>query len=509
VYILNQYLFKDNAMKKIMMLLFSLLAFSTISINAEGIYPFVYIPGMFDNGDFETPDSLLVQQCTAFGGFYDLNYFTDDFSYDKGPIHCSSTIVGSKYQRLSVVNTIGTYRTNIPLWLMGDRFFCLMQGKAPGLKSWRRLTNYEGNDYEGIINMDGNEIHFRGLIEEIWARYGKTVNFVRTKNGLRVTLESSSDGAYAGSYSNPDGYFTKPDEIGFNLVVHSSGGIALRRYIQLCEKEGLNHHVKSIVNLSVPQQGASMKYALKRAFPKLIRQAMNKFEASIENGSITVASSTGAERTYTYSELAKMTRINMMYGDKAGAKLLRKIVGDYILYHIPFDGHKRVLGTDPALWDLDPRHRLIKMLGRVPLPEDIPIYNYKVLRAYAPMFVEVGKFLELGKNDGVVDYRDTGLDHLPNFNNLDITNYEVERANHIPFPYIEPLYELHDTVDQFYGFLKILVKEKMNRDEGVFVVHALLKAIIVEFGLDLEYFLENEDFSVIDYFAENPVDFNE
>ena len=107
----------------------------------------------------------------------------------------------------------------------------------------------------------------------------------------------------------------------------------------------------------------------------------------------------------------------------------------------------------------------------------------------------------------VVDFRDTGVDHIPDFNTLNNTDFIVNNANHIPFPYIKPVFELRETVTQYYGFLKILLKKDQSKDQGINLLYALLKAIMTEFGLDLEYLLENENYSVIDYFADNPINF--
>lgn len=488
-------------MKKVLVII--ILTFLLSSLTAiETTYPFIYIPGMFDNGDLQTKDDLLVKNLNHENGFYYNNYFEGNFVYDKESIQCSSNIVGSKYKRLSVANLIGPYRTNISLWLMSDRLFCLMYGRAPKYKNYKRLTNYNGNDYSGICARAGKIIYFKGVIQELWAKYGKKVNYKTTNNENFITFENTPD-----FYTNPDGYFDNPDEIKFNLVAHSSGGVSLRRYIQLCEKENLFHHINMIINLSVPQKGARMMYKLKTAFPDLIKNALDEFYNNKNTGIVNITLKNGKKYSFEYSELIKRTRLDMMYGDSIVSKLMQNIIGAYILYFIPFDGYKRVLGNDPALRDLHPDHRFIKGLNKASIPKDIIIHTFKVKSAYAEMFVNIGKYLGLQKNDGVVDMRDTDLSHIPDGKELNITDHIVEKANHIPFPYIKPLFEMEDTISDNYLFLKILIKESTTKEEEIILIYAALQAIMTEFGLDLEYLLKNENYSVIDYFAEFPIVF--
>ena len=124
------------------------------------------------------------------------------------------------------------------------------------------------------------------------------------------------------------------------------------------------------------------------------------------------------------------------------------------------------------------------------------------------MFEYISSCLNLDKNDGVVDYLDTELDHLPGYSNLAVTNIKVEKANHIPFPYIKPLYELEKTVSDYYPVLKIMLKKKSSRENDIKIIHAFLSALMNELGLNLKEFLEHENYSVIDYFADNPVPLN-
>jgi hypothetical protein len=468
-------------------------------------YPFIYIPGMFDNGDMITAESLMVKNINDKGGFYDVNYFKDSkYTYNKEGFVCSSNIVGAKYNRLIVANLIADYRTNISIFLMSDRFFSLMQGRAPKNKNYNALINYKGNDYSGTVTRDNKTIYFKGIIEETWAKYGKRVYYKFDRNNYRVVL--SPDNNTTDFYINDDGYFDKPEDIKFNFIVHSSGGLAIRRYIQMCLDENLPVNVNSIINLSVPQRGARMLFALKNGFPAMINDTMNKFYENMDTGFIEVADADGNPVKFTYKELEEKTRVNMMHGDGLCAKAMRKIIGDYILYFIPFDGRKDVLGNDPALWDLNPKHRFIKILNKAAIPEDISIYNYKVKRAYSGFFYNLSRYLKLEENDGVVDYRDTDLTHIPGSDKLVMKDIIVDKANHIPFPYIKPIYELKQTIAENYGFLKILLKKKgKSKEENITVILALMKAIMQEMDFDLDYFLKNEDYSVIDYFAEHPV----
>ncbi len=495
-------------MKKILLVCI-ILILSTSFISTDEIpYPFIYVPGMFDNGDLLTSDSLLVKNFNNKDGFYFNNYFTDKFRYEKEAFLCSSNIVRKKYNRLIVANLIGPYRTNISLWLMANRLFCLMQGRAPKSKNYKRLIDYEGNDFEAICIRSGKIITFRGLIEEIWAKYGKKVYFQKNKNKNIIVLNpDKKKKEIKDYYINENGYFNTPEEIKLNFVVHSSGGVALRRYIKMCKEENLPTNINIIINLSVPQKGARMLHQLKKAFPLLMEDAISNFWKNKDTKSITIKNKNNEDITFTYQELVKTTSVKMLYGNSKKAKFMRKLIGDYILYQIPFDGVKNVLGRDPALWDLHPNHRLIKTLNNTSIPSHIRIYNFIVLSAYAEMFANLGKYLKLEDNDGVVDYRDTELSHIPNGDKLQITDYIVKKANHIPFPYIKPVFELRETLFEYYGFLGILIKKKVTKDEGVTILYALMKAIMIEFGLDLEYLLKHENFSVIDYFAENPIDF--
>ena len=468
-------------------------------------YPFIYIPGMFDNGDLMNLDYLLVNNLNNKDGFYYKNYFNEIYNYEKDIINCSSNIVDSKYKRLSVANLIGPFRTNISLDLMSNRLFCLIQGKAPKGKNYKKITNYKGNDYEGNVIFDGKIIKYNGLIEEIWAKYGNKVYYKKDGNKCRITLNSNENNS-SDFYMNKDSYFNAPDEIKFNIICHSSGGLALRKYIQLCRKESLNHHINVIINLSVPQKGARMNFSLKKAFPLLLDKTLTKFYNNKDIGNV-IIKETGKE--YSYLDLIEKTRVNMMVGDSLKARRMRKLIGNYILYCIPFDGEKGVLGRDPALYDLHPAHRFVNSLNNENIPKEIKIYNFSVKSPFAKMFENVGECLELGKNDGVVDYEDTTLEMIKNYDDLTITNIDVEKANHIPLPQIKPLFELRETVIKFYYFLQITLKGKYEKEEGVDIIHALLLGIMKEFGLELNYFLEHEDYSVIDYFAENPINFDD
>lgn len=465
-------------------------------------YPIIHIPGMFDNGDFVTSESLLAKDCDAEDGFYYTNYFKDPYIYNKEPFVCSSSVVDTKYHRLIIANLLGEYRTDLRITLMSDRFFALMFGTAPRFKNYKRLTNYQGNDFAGSCIRDDKEIIFRGILEEVWSKYGKKVYYKITKQGNRVIIDDSQVKENTSFYINNEGYFDSPNDIKFNFIVHSSGGIVVRRYIELCQNNKLDPHINSIVNLSIPQKGARLVFALKGAFPKLIKEAIDNFWQYKDSKSITVDN-----KTFKYSDLIDLTSVRMLHGNSKKAIGFRKIIGNYILYFIPFDGKSCVLGTDPTIWDLHPKHNLIKRLKKVPIPDTVKIYNYRVIEPYALMFKKLGKFLELEKNDGVVDYRDTFLDDIPNYKKLEIVNFDVEKANHIPFPYIKAVYELRETIESYYSFLKILLKQKGTKEENITTLYALFKAIMTEFGLDLDYFLKNENYSVIDYFAENPVAF--
>ena len=121
------------------------------------------------------------------------------------------------------------------------------------------------------------------------------------------------------------------------------------------------------------------------------------------------------------------------------------------------------------------------------------------------MFKNLGKFLNLKNHDGAVDVEDTKLDFLNNFDTIDIKNIEVRGANHIPLPYIKAIFELEETVSVNYGFLKILLKNRHSKKDGINLVQAVMRVVMKEMGLDLEKFMREENYSVIDYFADNPV----
>ena len=70
-------------------------------LNKDIKYPFVYIPGMFDNGDLLTKDNLLIKETNGKDGFYYKNYFSEGYNYDDYEIFCGSNIIGSKYNRIS------------------------------------------------------------------------------------------------------------------------------------------------------------------------------------------------------------------------------------------------------------------------------------------------------------------------------------------------------------------------------------------------------------------------
>ena len=187
-------------------------------------------------------------------------------------------------------------------------------------------------------------------------------------------------------------------------------------------------------------------------------------------------------------------------------KISKNLIGNYILYNIPFDGKRSVLGRDPALYDLHPDHNFIKKLNKSSMPEAIKIYNYKVISPNSKFFEYIAGCLGLGQNDGVVDILDTGLNQIPDFNKLNIKDIFVDKANHIPFPYIKPVFEMRSTIEENYPFLKIMVKNKLSKQEGLNTIEALFLSLMNEFGLDLDNILKNENYSVIDYFSDNPVD---
>jgi len=455
---------------------------------------------MFDNGDLLTSDSTLVKNLNNEDGFFWNNYFKSANKYDKEPLICSSNIVGSKYNRLTIANVIGPDRTNISLDLMTYRFFILIHGRAPFGQNYSLLTSYEGNDFTGSCIREGRVIHFNGLVEEIWSKYGKKVYYLKKNNKFYVDITSSSKNFYI----NKDGYFDNVKDIRFNVLTHSSGGVALRMYFKICKENNVFHYVNSIINLSVPHKGSRMVYALKNAFQELMKDAVNNFYKNIENGFVKVIVN-DKEYGFSYKDLQKITRIDMLASNSFSSNFMRDFIGYYILYFIPFDGKKRVLGNDPALYDLHPDHYFIRTLNKVEIPEDIPIVNFIVRSAYAPMFKAIGKYLRLGENDGVVDVRDNDLSHIPNYNKLKIKNYYVENSNHIPMPYIKPVFEMKETIDKNYGVLKILLKKNVSKEEGVIIIYLLFTAIMKEFGLELNKLMKEENYSVIDYFAENPV----
>ena len=205
----------------------SLFLFLTLIANSEDLkYPFIYIPGMFDNGDLLTADSLLVKNLNDKEGFYYKEYFNGGNEYDGEPIVCSSNIVGSKYQRLSVANVIGEYRTNISIRLMADRLYCLINGTAPEYKNYKALTKVKGNDWSGTVLRNGVEIRFTGLMEEIWAKYGKKVHYENHNGIYRIISGNNGIGSASDSglsFENPRGYFDNFEDIKFNIVAHSSG----------------------------------------------------------------------------------------------------------------------------------------------------------------------------------------------------------------------------------------------------------------------------------------------
>jgi hypothetical protein len=478
---------------------------SSLSFSKEIPYPIIHIPGMFDNGELITADSKFVFNMNGKDGFYYKNYYNEQYNYDKEPFVCSSNIVGAKYNRLVVANLIGPYRTNLSLWLMADRFFCIMKGYAPKHKNYNALMNYKGIDYKGSCIRDGKTIYFKGLIEETWAKYGKKVHLNKIDNKFHVVLNENSTGDY---YENTDGYFDTPSEIKFNLLVHSSGGIVLRRYLQMCREEKIETNVNLIVNLSIPQKGARLLYNIKSAFPILINDTVKSFYNNLDNGIVKVKDGKGNRRIYTYKEINQKTRIDMLNGDSDLAKLLRNIVGNYINYFIAIDGKKDVLATDPSLHDLHPDHKLIKTISKEPIPADIRIYNFKVTSAYSKMFTNLGSYLKLEQSDGAVDFRDNDLSEIPDYDELKVKDFIVEKANHIPFPYIKPVFEMNKTIGQYYGIMRILLKENMPKEKGVFILQAMMAAIMQEFGINVDTVMNEDNYSIIDYFVDHPIVFD-
>jgi hypothetical protein len=68
-------------MKKIRALVFLLV---NILLSADEIkHPFLYIPGMFDNGDLFTSEYNVVKTLNAKEGFYYKKYFSGKYNYDK------------------------------------------------------------------------------------------------------------------------------------------------------------------------------------------------------------------------------------------------------------------------------------------------------------------------------------------------------------------------------------------------------------------------------------------
>lgn len=458
-------------------------------------YPFIYIPGMFDNGDLFNKDYSVVETLNNESGFYFENYFKDGFDYNEYLIETGSSIVDSKYNRLSVANLLGEHRRNISLTLMSERFFSFMKGRASRGKILNNIIRYKGNDFSGYLEIENKNIYFNGIVEEVWAKYGSKVYYSKSGKDFRVSFKETLN-----YYENRNYYFEKHEDIKFNIVCHSSGGLAVRYYIKKCLEENTPHHINKIINLSVPQNGARMNYRLKDAFPELIDDAINSIYENKYSKSIVLN-----ETEFKYSDLIKKSNLSMLYGDSKSSERMRKIVGDYILYHIPFDGYRGVLGFDPALKDLHPESRYLSKIRNNFIPSEIDVYNYRVTKPYSKMFENVAGYLRLELNDGVVDFRDTDTSYITSGNY--VQDIAVDAANHIPFPYIKPLYELNNTIDKFYPFLSILVKRPVKRKDGVVLIEALFHAIMEEFDFNLKRFLVEEDYSVIDYFADNPVKF--
>lgn len=72
-------------------------------------------------------------------------------------------------------------------------------------------------------------------------------------------------------------------------------------------------------------------------------------------------------------------------------------------------------------------------------------------------------------------------------------------------PYIKPLFEMIDTIDKNYLFLKVLIKEEVNKKDGVMIIYALFTEIMKEFGLDWDKIMKEENYSIIDYFVNNHI----
>jgi len=267
-------------------------------------------------------------------------------------------------------------------------------------------------------------------------------------------------------FENKDGYFNSSSEIKLNVITHSSGGVALRRYFETCRNEKLDPHVNLIVNLSAPQKGARMNYQLKKAFPELINLAVNNLISKKGEKIILL----NENKEYTYEYLINKTNIMEISGSSLKARAFRKLIGDYILYNIPFDNKKSVLGKDTVLYDLHSNHMFIKKLNKTAIPESIRIYNYKVISPYSGFFNVISKCLGLGQNNGVVDILDTNLDNLSNYEKLWTMDVYVPKANHIPFPYIKSVFEIRATIEQNYSFLKIMLKGKFTKQEGLDII---------------------------------------
>ncbi len=488
-------------MKKLVVLNCIFIVFSIAYLNAQTPYPFVHIPGMFDNGDNCTSDNNLTVTLNNEDGFYYINYFTDAVRYDKAPIECSSNIVGSKYNRFVVANLIGTQRTNIALDLMAKRFYCLMKGRAPRCDSYAILTAHKGMDYRKTITIQQRPVEYYGLIENLWLLYGKKVYLKKTGNKYRVLLEPKSTAGLE-FIENQDGYFDNYRDIKVNIVAHSSGGLAIREYIRMVMADDSLHHINSIINLSIPQRGATITTKIKPGFNKLIDFAI---DGVFKNKDSDIEVITASGRKFTYKEIIDSTLIDALHGDNFIAMTLKKLLTNVILYLIPFDGHKNFLGTDPALWDLNPNHRFVKRLNKTPIPPEIKIVNYKVLEPFAKIFVNIGQYTELGKNDGAVAFNDTDLSYLLGFDKLTTKDVIVDKANHIPFPYIKPLFELNKTLDGYYPVIKVLIHKPGKRADDVELIEALMLCVLNEFGFNMNDFFKLYNYSVIDYFAENPV----
>ncbi len=467
-------------------------------------YPFLHVPGMFDNGDNCTSDNNLIVTLNNPGGYYYNNYFTEDHRYDRGLIGCSSNIVGSKYNRVSIANVIGDERKNISLVLMAQRIFCLIHGYAYPGQSWGILTSHRGNDYTGVQVIDNKEIEYRGVIENLWLLYGKKVIISKRFGKYRVVLERKWYDTDTYILDNPDGYFDSYNDIKLNLVVHSSGGLALREYMRMAQNLRIQNHVNLIVNLSIPQRGATITLNLRNGFNELITGAIDGVFAEDKADTVVVTSS-GAR--YTYKEVIDSTIVDMLYGDTPMAISLKQLLTTVILYFIPFDtAGTNVLGTDPALWDLNPRHSFVKQLNTTAISPEIRIYNYRVKDPYSAAFRNIGRFTGLGESDGAVAFTDTDLSFLPGYENLRVQDIIVDHANHIPFPYIKPLFELTNTLDGYYPLINILIRKPENRQKSVELTEALMLCVLNEFGLNLPEFMANYNYSVIDYFADHPVD---